>query len=141
MRVDLEPGFLAVMSIEAAGVAAEPAGLEELAVRRRSDAAAEYRRERLALLLVDQTPQRQGIGLLADVPVGRPGELAEAGDAARLGHAGQAEIEPVGEQARHEDCGSAAVSPVRRWVKQSGNSVHPATSARRSVMRMRGSMA
>ena len=36
---------------------------------------------------------------------------------------------------------SAAVSPVRRWVKQSGNSVQPATSASRSVTRMRGSMA
>ena len=36
---------------------------------------------------------------------------------------------------------SAAVSPVRRWVKQSGNSVQVATSASRSVMRMRGNMA
>ena len=36
---------------------------------------------------------------------------------------------------------SAAVSPVRRCVKQSGNSVQVATSDRRSVMRMRGSMA
>ena len=101
--VELEPGLIAVMGVEAAGVTAEAAGLEELAVRGRGQAAAEDRRERLALLLVDQAPQRQGIGLLADVPVGGPGELAEAGDAARLGHARQAEIEPVGEQARHQD--------------------------------------
>ena len=59
--------------------------------------------KRLALLLVDQAPQRQGIGLLADMPVGRPGELAEAGDAAGLGHARQTEIEPVGQQPRHQD--------------------------------------
>ena len=37
--------------------------------------------------------------------------------------------------------GSAAVSPVRRWVKQSVNSVHRATSDSRSVIRMRGSIA
>ena len=103
VRVELEPGLIAVMGIEAAGVAAEAAGPEELAVRRRGEAAAEDCRERLALLLVDQTPQRQGIGLVADMPVRRPGELAEAGDAARLGHARQAEIEPVGQQACHQD--------------------------------------
>ena len=91
------------MGVDAARVAAEAAGPEELAVRGRGEAAAEHRRERLALLLVDQTPQRQGIGLVADMPVRRPGELAEAGDAARLGHARQAEIEPVGEEARHQD--------------------------------------
>ena len=36
-------------------------------------------------------------------PVGRPGELAKAGNAARLGHAGQAEIESFGQQPRHQD--------------------------------------
>lgn len=36
---------------------------------------------------------------------------------------------------------SAAPSPVRRWVKQSGNGVQRATSASRSVMCTRGSMA
>ena len=35
------------------------------------------RRKGLALLLVDQTAQRQGVGLFADVPVRCPGELAE----------------------------------------------------------------
>src|SRR6516162_11337091 len=54
-------------------------------------------------LLVDQTPERQGIGLVPDMPVRGPGQLAEAGDAARLGHSRQAEIEPIGEEARHED--------------------------------------
>jgi hypothetical protein len=32
-----------------------------------------------------------------------PSQLPEAGDAARLGHSRQAEIEPVGEEARHEN--------------------------------------
>src|SRR5208337_1226577 len=89
MGVDLEPRLLAVMSIETAGGTAEPTGLEELPVGRRSSTAPEYRRKRLTLLLIDQTSQRQGIRLLADVPVGHPGELAEAGDAARFGHASQ----------------------------------------------------
>ena len=61
------------------------------------------RRKGLALLLVDQTAQRQGVGLFADVPVRCPGELAEAGDTARLGHARQTEIEPVSEQPGHQD--------------------------------------
>ena len=56
VRVDLEARPLAVMGVEAAGVAAEARGLEELAVGRRSDAAAERGREGLALLLVDQAP-------------------------------------------------------------------------------------
>jgi len=50
----------------------------------------------LTLLLVDQAAQRKCVGFLADVPVRRPGELAETGDTARLGHAGKAEVEPVG---------------------------------------------
>ena len=97
--------------------------------------------QRVALLLVDQAVQRKCVGFLADVPVRRPGELAETGDAARLGHAGQAEIEPLGEQPRHQDaavsCGLAGAQvgeAVRKLVQ-------PATSASRSVMRMRGSMA
>ena len=103
VRVELDAGLVAVMGVEARRVAAEAAGPEELAVRGRRRAAAEHRRKRLALLLIDQAPQRQGIGLVADVPVGGPGKLAEAGDGAGLGHARQAEIEPVGEQAGHQD--------------------------------------
>ncbi len=91
------------MGIDAARVAAKAAGPEELAVRGGGEAAAERRRQRLALLVVDQTPERQGMGLVADMPVGRPGQLAEAGNAARLGHSRQAEIEPVGQEARHKD--------------------------------------
>ena len=47
--------------------------------------------------------QCEGIGLFADMPVRGPGERAEAGDAARLGHAGEAKIEPVSQQSGHED--------------------------------------
>ena len=91
------------MGVDAAGIAAEAAGPEELAVRGRCKPAAEYRGQRLALLMVDETPQGQGIGLVANVPVGHPGELPEAGDRATLRHARQAEIEPVGLEARHQD--------------------------------------
>ena len=115
------------MGIDAARVAAEAAGPEELAVRGRGEAAAEHRRERLALLLIDQTPQRQGIGLVADMPVRRPGQLPEAGDAARFGHARQAEIEPVGEEARHQDLrigGSLAGSQMGEAVGEQRPSRH-----------------
>src|SRR4051795_11970913 len=57
MRVKFAPGVAAVMGIETAGVAAQTAGPEELAVRRRGKAAAEDRRQRLALLMVDEAPQ------------------------------------------------------------------------------------
>ena len=86
VRVELDPGIIAVMGIDAARLAAEAAGLEELAVRGGGKTAAKHCRKRRALLLVDQTPERQGIGLVPDMPVRRPGQLAEAGDAARLGH-------------------------------------------------------
>jgi len=65
--VDLEAGLLAVVGIEAAGIAAEACGLEELPVRRGYVAAAESGGEGFALLLVDQAAERQGIGFLADV--------------------------------------------------------------------------
>jgi hypothetical protein len=73
------------MGIDAARFAAKAAGPKELAVRRGCETAAKHRRKRLALLPVDQTPERQGIGLVPDMPVRRPGQLAETGDAARLG--------------------------------------------------------
>ena len=101
--VELDARVIAVMGVEAAGVATEAAGPEELTVRRRCEAVAEQCGERLALLLIDQALKRQGIGLVADVPVRCPGQLPEAGDTARFGHARQAEIEPVGEEARHQD--------------------------------------
>jgi hypothetical protein len=53
--------------------------------------------------VIDQTLERQGMGLVADMPVRRPGQLPEAGDAARLGHSRQAEIEPVSQEARHKN--------------------------------------
>ena len=53
----------------------------------------EHGGERFALLLVDQTLKRQGIGLFADMPIGSPGKLTKGRDAASFGHARQAEIE------------------------------------------------
>ena len=110
VRVELDSGFIAVMGVDGARVAAETAGPEELAVRRGGKTAAKHRRERLALLLVDQPSERQGIGLVADVPVGYPGELPETGDAARLGHSRR----PSARRLAMRICESAAVSPVRR---------------------------
>jgi hypothetical protein len=83
VRIELDPGFIAVMGIDAARFAAEAAGPKELAIRGGGGATAKHRRKRLALLLVDQLPERQGIRLVPDMPVRRPGQLAEAGDAAR----------------------------------------------------------
>src|SRR5260370_8961472 len=70
VRVELDPGFIAVMSVDAARIAAETAGPEKLAVRRGRKTAAKHRCERLALLLVYPTPGRHGLGLLSAVPVG-----------------------------------------------------------------------
>ena len=97
--VELASRFISVMGVEAGRVATEAAGSEELTVRRRGKTAAKHRRKRLALPLVDQPSQRQGVGLIANMPVSRPRELIETGDRAGLCHACQAKIEPVGEQA------------------------------------------
>ena len=60
----------------------------------------------------------------------------------RLGHTREAKIELHRQAARPIRTRlSAAVSPVRRWVKQSGNLVQPAISARRSVIRPSGVLA
>ena len=39
--------------------------------------------------MIDEPPQGKGVGLVANMPIGDPGELAEAGDSAGLGHARQ----------------------------------------------------
>ena len=140
--VDLEARLVAVMGVELRrhrGRSRRPGRTGRPTTKRMPPP--NVRRERLALLLVDQAPQRQGIGFVADVPVRRPGELAEAGDAAGLGHARQAEIEPVGEQTRHQDAAVGGGLAGAQMGEAVGNSVQPATSASRSVMRMRGSMA
>ena len=141
VRVELAPGFIAVMGVDAACIAAEATGPEELAVRGRREAAAEYRRQRLALLVIDEPPQGQGIGLVANMPVSRPGELAEAGDRAGLGHARQAEIEPVGEEARHANAGVGNRLAAPQMGEAVGEQGPTATSDNRSVIRIRGSMA
>jgi len=112
VRVELASRFVAVMGIEAAGIAAEAAGPEELSIRRGSKSAAEYRRQRLTLLMIDEAPQGEGVGLVANMPIGDPGELTKAGDRAGIGHAGEAEIEAVGQQARHQ--GSRGRQPFHR---------------------------
>src|ERR1700761_2693236 len=91
--VELASRIVAVMSIEAAGGTAETAGAEELPVRGGGKAAPEDRRQRLALLMIDEASQGEGIGFVTNMPIGDPGELAEAGDHAGLGHARQTKIE------------------------------------------------
>src|SRR5271170_7871631 len=76
VRVEFASRIVAVMGIEAAGVAAKTAGPEELPVRRGGKAAAEDRRQRFALLLIDEAPQGEGVGLITNMPIGDPGELA-----------------------------------------------------------------
>ena len=73
------------MGVDASGGAAETAGSEELPVRR---------------LMIDEAPQGKGVGFVANMPIGNPGELAEVGDRAGLSHACQAEIEAVGQEAQ-----------------------------------------
>ena len=63
------------------------------------------------------------VGLIANVPVRRPCQLAKAADAARLRHAGQAEIEPVGEQSGHQDVVVSSRFAGAQMGEQSGNSV------------------
>ena len=53
--------------------------------------------------MIDEASQGEGIGFVANMPIGDPGELAEAGDHTGLGHARQTEIEAVGQEARHQD--------------------------------------
>ena len=103
--VDFEAGLGPVMRVEPAGVAAEAGGLKELPVRRGNAAAAKRGGKRFALLLVDQAAERQGISLLADVPVRCPGELAKASDTAGLSHPRQAEIEAVSQQRSQQRAG------------------------------------
>ena len=62
VRVEFASGIIAVMGVDAAGIAAEAAGPEELAVRGRRKPTAEDRGQRLALLVIDEKPQGQGIG-------------------------------------------------------------------------------
>jgi hypothetical protein len=98
VRVEFASRVVVIMGVEAAGVAADAAGPEELPVRRRGKPAPEYRGQRLALLMIDEAPQAEGVGLVSNMPIGDPGEPAEAGDRAGFGHARQAEIEAVGQE-------------------------------------------
>src|SRR6516164_5856378 len=52
VRVEFASRVVVIMGVEAAGVAADAAGPEELPVRRRGKTAAEYRGQRLALLMI-----------------------------------------------------------------------------------------
>ena len=58
------------------------------------------------------------------MPIGRPGELTETGNGARIFDARQAfrlKLSPSARRPAVITRSSAAVSPVRRWVKQSVN--------------------
>ena len=56
----------------------------------------------LTMLVADQAAEGAGEGFLAEMPVRRPGEAAEADAGARFGHAGEAEVEAVGQDSGHD---------------------------------------
>jgi hypothetical protein len=128
VRVKFVSRLVAVMSVEASGVAAKAAGPEELPIRRGSKAAAEHGGERLALLMIDEPPQGEGVGFVANMPVGDPGELAEGGDLQASAMRVRPRLRPSARRPAIRIRGSATLSPLRKWVKQSVNTVQRATS-------------
>ena len=91
---------------------------------------AEHRRQRLALLMIEEAPQGKGVGLRRE-NANRPPEASwpRLGDRAGLGHARcQTEVEAVGRGGPPiRICGSETLSPLRKSVKQSVNSVQRAS--------------
>lgn len=78
---------------------ARPAGEEVLTIRRGRRSVAPDAGERQGAVHVDQAAQRLDVGGLGDVPVVHEREAAQARAAARVGHAGEAEVDAVCQQA------------------------------------------
>ena len=84
-------------------------------------------RERLGLLGVHQDGERPSVGLLPQVPAGRPGELAVGGDGAGVGHARQAKVGGVREHGGQHDtpvAGQQAAVQVGEGRAAVGPAVH-----------------
>ena len=111
-----------------------------LAVRAGSRAGAEDRRQRLALLGVDHDGEGLAVGLLAQVPAGRPGELVVAGDVAGIRHARQAEVGGVRQHRGEHDAGVVGQQAGAQVGEGCAEAVQRSTSASRSVMRTAGTM-
>ena len=84
------------MGVVTAGIAAKAARPEKLTIRGRCQTVTKRCGEWFTLLLIDQTLKRQDIGLLTDVPIRCPGQLAETGDAAGFSHAREREVKSIG---------------------------------------------
>ncbi len=99
VAVEADARLLAVPGVGGGGRPAQAAGLEELAVGRRSRAVAPQPGQRRLTLRLDQARGRERVRVLADVPVDDPGELPDGDPPARLGHAPQAEVDAVRQHA------------------------------------------
>ena len=101
--VDRDGRVAAIPCVDGTDRLPRPANVKVLPVRAGDGARAESRGQRLAMLGVDDHRQRLGVGFLAKMPTGRPGEPAIARDAAGVGHAGQAEVGGIGQCGREHD--------------------------------------
>ncbi len=75
----------------------------------------------------DQSGQGSTIGVFAQVPTRRPGELAVAGDRAGIRHAGQAEVGRIGQDCSEHDArilGWPSGLQVREGVGKPGPAMH-----------------
>jgi len=101
--IEFNSWLMTVMRVNVGGIPAGTAGPKELAVGRRRKATTEDCRERLSLLVIDQALECKIIGLVSNMPIGGPGDMAGTGNGASFGDARQSKIEPVGEDAGQED--------------------------------------
>ena len=91
------------MGIDGTHGLATPGGGETLTVGAGYVGRPEQCGEWLAVLDVDQHGECRSIGVFAQVPSGGPGQLAEAGDRAGIGHATEAKIGRLGQHAGEHD--------------------------------------
>ncbi len=143
VRIEECGGFsaMAVSGIVGAQRFPAPRRQEGLAIGARNVAGPEQGGERLALLGIHQSGQGSAIGVLAQMPSRRPGELAVPGDRARVGHAGQAEIGRVGQDRGEHHAGVGGRQPglqVRERVGEPGPAVHVGQNGRDAGVRHQG---
>ena len=97
--VEAHARLVAVTRVDVCDRLARPTGEEVLSIRRGRGPVSPDARQRQGAVRVDQAAQRFGVGGLGDVPVMHEREAAQARAAARVGHAGEAEVDAVRQQA------------------------------------------
>lgn len=90
------------------------------------------------MMIIDDGRQCCRIGFVADVPLRSPDQAGVGHPMRTFCHPPQAQIGGIGQYGGHQGWPILGGPPLRTWVKRSPKPVHPATSASRSVMRMRG---